>query len=706
MALSQAMSTAVTGLVTHQKAMDTIGNNLANVNTTGYKKYDFNFTTLFSATLQGGISSDATTGRGSINPLQIGLGVQTGSVTQNFLQGGFDQTGNPLDFALSGNGFFVLRTGNGYCYTRDGSFYLGDNYQLLAANGLQVQGVMANDGVIADTGQIEDIYINMGSVDEAHATSQVSFTGNLDATSTVSESTLLVSSLPADADAAAYLGDVSTSGSSTWNALASSTTGSSMINGGLVQTSAAYAVLNPYYDPTDPTSPAYIAANIDSNLSDVYYLSGNTWVKAFSGISDGDTISITFSKGGVEYDSDFEYDYDYAQTSGTSYTLGHFYTFLCGDVDRTAEVNTVADIEGLGNTDLTGGAMGTIAVSGHVSSGEYGGTSAYNVPVETAGAFTRTLYSSVDYGNNVLADSFNISVVSNLGDSNSISNIRINYSNVNYDNMFSADTEYGDLQGGATTTSITVYDSLGNPKSVQVTLSLVEQDTNFSTWRWSATSTDDTDNVWYVDPVTGEIMTNSVVGTGVIRFDSSGKYVSGAEVSESGGISLTLNDLGVSTPLVIDVTNGLRSGKQDLDFSSLSFVSLATSLTVASQNGNPPGTLESFSVTTDGVIQGVYSNGIVKDIARLVIALIPNQTGLLSVGNNLYYTSPSSGQAQIEFANVGGRAAVLNQQLEMSNVDMSAEFTDLISIQRGFQANTRVITTADEMLKELLNMKS
>ena len=131
MGLSKAMTTAVTGLTTHQLAMDTIGNNLANVNTAAYKGYDFEFATLFSQTLSSGTAADSETGRGSVNAIQIGYGAQTGSTTQNFEQGGFNNTGNPLDMALEGDGFFVLRMGNSEVYTRSGDFSLGDDLSLL-----------------------------------------------------------------------------------------------------------------------------------------------------------------------------------------------------------------------------------------------------------------------------------------------------------------------------------------------------------------------------------------------------------------------------------------------------------------------------------------------------------------------------------------------------------------------------------------------
>ena len=242
--------------------MDTIGNNLANVNTTAYKGYDYEFSTLFCSTLSSGASADSSTGRDSVNPTQIGYGAQTGSSSQNFEQGSFDITGNPLDMALEGDGFFVLKQGNSEVYTRSGDFYIGDDYALLAADGLYVQGVMANNGVIPAEASTEDIYIPIGSTSEAHQTTEVAFSGNLDATDEIATVTKLISGGSVTTDATDYLGE--TTSDSSWTALNSTTGSAEYINGGTVQTSAAYAVINPAYDPLDPTSSEYIASNIDT----------------------------------------------------------------------------------------------------------------------------------------------------------------------------------------------------------------------------------------------------------------------------------------------------------------------------------------------------------------------------------------------------------------------------------------------------------
>ena len=143
MALSQALSTGITGLMSHQKAMDNIGNNLANVNTVGFKKGAFQFSTLLEQSLRGGMGADAGTGRGSINPIGLGMGTQTASINKVFTQGDLENTANPNDMAIDGNGFYVLRIGTGVAYTRAGSFYVGEDGSLMAGDGMFVQGTLA-----------------------------------------------------------------------------------------------------------------------------------------------------------------------------------------------------------------------------------------------------------------------------------------------------------------------------------------------------------------------------------------------------------------------------------------------------------------------------------------------------------------------------------------------------------------------------------
>jgi flagellar hook protein FlgE len=129
------------------------------------------------------------------------------------------------------------------------------------------------------------------------------------------------------------------------------------------------------------------------------------------------------------------------------------------------------------------------------------------------------------------------------------------------------------------------------------------------------------------------------------------------------------------------------------------------SVQALSQDGSALGSLQSFSIGQDGIVTGVFSNGRNRPIGQLALAAFANPTGLDKVGGSLYRPTVNSGLANIGTAGSGGRGTLQGSTLEMSNVDLAQEFTSLIVAQRGFQANSRVITASDELLQDLVNLK-
>ncbi|MBE3598018.1 MAG: flagellar hook-basal body complex protein [Limnochordaceae bacterium] len=123
------------------------------------------------------------------------------------------------------------------------------------------------------------------------------------------------------------------------------------------------------------------------------------------------------------------------------------------------------------------------------------------------------------------------------------------------------------------------------------------------------------------------------------------------------------------------------------------------------RDGYAPGSLVRFTIDDLGVIKGVFSNDMTMDLARIALATFPNQEGLVKQSDTLFTESGNSGPANVDAPGVGNRGLLIPGFLEMSNVDLSQEFTNLILAQRGFQANSRVITTSDEMLQELMTLK-
>jgi flagellar hook protein FlgE len=147
------------------------------------------------------------------------------------------------------------------------------------------------------------------------------------------------------------------------------------------------------------------------------------------------------------------------------------------------------------------------------------------------------------------------------------------------------------------------------------------------------------------------------------------------------------------------------AGGITVDLSTLTGFSDVSSLALTGQDGRPAGTLTSYALTEDGSLMGAFSNGESKVLARLSLAGFTNPEGLEKVGSSQFRPTGNSGAAAVGQAGQDGIGAIVSGALEMSNVDLSQEFTNLIVAQRGFQANARIITTSDEVLQELTNLK-
>lgn len=169
--------------------------------------------------------------------------------------------------------------------------------------------------------------------------------------------------------------------------------------------------------------------------------------------------------------------------------------------------------------------------------------------------------------------------------------------------------------------------------------------------------------------------------------------------------------LDTTTPVGLSITfsNGAQAislAPADIKFDSEKFIQFANNSSVLiAQDGYTSGSLSDYGIDGNGTLMGVFSNGMQRAIGALAIAVFPNTSALEKVGNNEYTTSWNSGEANIGLAGDEGRGTIATYSLEMSNVDLANEFTEMIIAQRGFQANSRIITTADEMLQELVNLK-
>ena len=173
----RSMFSAISGLKAHQTKLDTVGNNIANVNTVGYKSSQTVFQDTLSQVLSNGSAPTETTG--GTNPAQVGLGVKVAGITTNFSQGSTQSTSRSTDFMISGDGFFVTQAGNEQLFTRAGSFDFDGQGRLVTSDGSILQGWTATDGVVDTNGAIGDLSVPYGQVMPPQASRTGGFTGNL-----------------------------------------------------------------------------------------------------------------------------------------------------------------------------------------------------------------------------------------------------------------------------------------------------------------------------------------------------------------------------------------------------------------------------------------------------------------------------------------------------------------------------------------------
>jgi len=210
--------------------------------------------------------------------------------------------------------------------------------------------------------------------------------------------------------------------------------------------------------------------------------------------------------------------------------------------------------------------------------------------------------------------------------------------------------------------------------------------------------------------------TNPIV-TSMTTFDAQGNKVTMSATFtfvNQNQWTLDLTDGGVAGgPYTLDFTNGANPvatpspvtvGGITVDISKMtSYAGLSTVTSTA--NGSAAGGIQSFTISPDGTLVGVFSNGLKQTLAQLAVATFGNPGGLEKSGDSMYRTTGNSGTAQLGVAGTAGRGALQQGALEMSNVDLAQEFTNLVIAERGFQANSRVITTSDEILQDLVNLK-
>ena len=686
--MMRSLFSGVSGLKSHQTRMDVIGNNIANVNTTGFKSSRVTFADTLSQTLSGASAPQGTLG--GTNPKQIGLGTGVASIDMLFTDGSVQSTGKNTDLCLSGNGLFIVKQGGQTYYTRDGAFEFDakGNY-VLPSSGLYVQGWMAENGVLPATeneSNMKNITIPSAKGMASKATKTATYENNLKADTAGYE----ISSINvnyADGTSKTGLSDFEATSSAKGSITLHTDTGKAI----LLDETAAY----PFKTGDALAGKTLWTSKIDSVQADgggatltlgtgdaVFSINGTTTLTCTAPLKDGNTYSIggtytitgTIDTHGVKTDS--------PDTGKTTLTV----TLNDAANNSTKVTITVPQPENFNYKDGD-----PVSFSLPIKSIK----AAKDAKLNTANGQQVSLEKDLDitsadqtYEYKGIAADGNVASIERVGpgamyNGKEVSSVSIVTTDGKIlDGLAGAKYQKGSMFYPSLTTSLSIYDTEGKSYSVPVLLTK----TNANTW---AASLANGTNSTTITESNGDVVTVSL-DSSELKFDNSGKYVSG-----NGTLKLKYADHdGNQTAADQSVT---------LNFAALTQYS-GSSTVKGDTDGNAAGTLSSISIDSSGIITGTYTNGMKQTEAQVAVAQFKNASGLTKTGSSLYQESNNSGGANVKTAADLG-VTITPSALEMSNVDIANEFSDMIITQRGFQSNSKIITVGDEMLETLINMK-
>ena len=579
---------------------------------------------------------------GSSGISQIGRGVGLSVVDNVFTQGTFENTESNTDLAIEGNGFFILREANGQEI----------QYSRAGALHFDDSGNLVNPQGYFVQGYVLDPTTGrpVGDINDIQVATASSGCTPANATSAVSLSTNLDSNSP-------YV---------TTNAVPGHTTGTgSTING--VATSL-----------TDPSTVLVIegtAITIPGGGSDQQGSAKNV-AYGINNAAIGVTASVvppTVDLGTISL------------TADRNLVAGNL---VINGVDIVGNLNSITAADDLAT--LINQHASTTAVTADVSAGSLvlNAENGENIQIETNGAFAESLLVGFNLNAGTAAQTTIGGVeISKEGELAITTGLSAATYGMDIASTTSGSDPYFDIADPIRTsnyaTSIRVFDSLGDTHLL--TNYFVKRDPDLSPCTWDVYAVMDSGNL-----VGGTAGTNVLVGSQTLTFNTTG--------------SLTTPVTLTTYPGALAWANGAdQSQRVEFDLHATQFGSDFV-VNSQSQDGYAAGVLVSLDIDNEGIIYGRYSNGEPRALAQIALSTFSNPAGLIKKGSNMWAATNESGPPVI--GTVGsGVGKLFTNSLEQSNVDLAQEFVKMITVQRGFQANSKIITTTDEMMSDLINLK-
>ena len=651
--------TGVSGIQSHQTRMDVIGNNVANVNTVGFKMGRATFQDIMYQTREEAIGPEEAFA--GTNPVQIGLGVKIGSVDTLFTQGALQTTGKETDLAVKGEGFFILSDGQARYYTRDGAFSFNSKGRLI-----DPVGALALQGYIADSrgtlgSEVGDITVPFDREVPGKATTQVRLSGNLDASG-------------------------QGKGEPVWTQVTRFGTSAQIVgtaaptldlSGGAGTIGVKVSVRGETFESSIEI-PARNYANLSALVAEINaQIAGNGTLKGklFAKADPVGGLIIRTVSGGDDVNLELTDPDNVGILAAVSIPPAP----QLGTLAITATMlNDLANVA----ADLDEGDL--LRFYGTKPNGDrFDGTFLYQADATLEELLTeiQTVYGGVTAGiddktgrivltdgtTNARIEGFDltISLLDNKGE------VAAGVGN--------ASGLFGDVPPFEFSASSVVYDEKGAAHTLVTTFT---QKAEPNQWSWTAS----------VDGITPSKGHN-----GLVIFDETGKLQKFESVDNE---PLAFEPGGGAATMVVNLSVGDKGDTERIT----EFVG-KSSVAVREQDGRAAGKLDTVMIDTSGKIVGRFTNGATQVLAQVLLADFNNSAGLRASGGNMFMETVNSGEAIIGTAKGSMPSEIVSGALELSNVDLAREFTNMIVTQRGFQANARTITTASDMMIELVNLK-
>lgn len=718
----KSLFSGVTGLQSHQIAMDVESNNIANVNTIGFKYSRANFSDLLAQTNQ--IATAPQGDLGGKNAVQIGLGASVNSVTRIMTQGSIQNTDKNTDVAIQGDGFFIVSADGGstYKYSRSGDFKFDAGGNFVDNNGFIVQGWSRDPatGKVDSTAPIANINIPPGLTTPANATNDVVLKANLDSGETVETfsvtrplqsynlsdylsylATIAIPAVPSAAETAAYNARTANTNAAEDMNVMFNDMGKSLVmqpNQGIwvsykdaivTRTFPAPALVGPFsFDingttisgtgpgPTTADDVSYIAQQINAKTAQtgvVATAAGGVLTLTNDNARESDlaktkNIIITGTLAGIV-----------DNTGDTNHITAYKYQYATNAVDLTNDATPI---------DTTFRTTEQLRLIMQTHAQLVTGADGTKVTINDRGQFQ---FTNDDDGDATQEDlKLQVTAFQDAA-GNIIKNSRFTEAMQSINGTLiegSTGLRLSQALNAAThSASIDIFDSLGSKHTLKMDFRKTGVNTvSGATWSMKLSV-----------PVPGEISTiaplNEVMGQ--VTFTADGALSSYTPTN----VNFTGNN-GSAPNQNVNIRLGTANA-----FDGITSFDATSGTSGISQDGFPGGDLVGIRIDQSGTLVGSFSNGRSFGLAQIGMAKFTNNEGLVSDGGNVYLQSANSGDPIIGTAATAGRGFMQSSALEASNVDLSKSLTNLIIVQRGYQANAKTITTSDTLLETLLGIK-